>query len=340
VRDKIRQKAEQNECHQEPILAHPSTVNKGRRVKKQIPVSSYAMSITAKTALTLERVVRSLSHRMKRVLMPSISTSPCWVRSSSDNGYYPEFCRRAALSSRVFKNFKRSYAYRKILEHVKEEQGGRYLNVIRRDNPALLDPGIWAEVRENDAIGNPYTFEFPTIGAASPTTLRYLKVCSDLKNLFGNLDGFTVAEAGGGYGGQCLLIDKLWATAEYRIYDLDPVLMLICRYLEHFVLRTRYIPMTLNRSLAVGEPLDLVISNYAFSELPRQLQDRYLERIILKARRGYLTMNSGKDRSVRGEITAGELLDLIRGSVLLPEEPLTGRDNYILAWGIMPRQAR
>jgi len=298
------------------------------------------MSITSKTALTFEQMVRSLSYRMTRVFMPSISTSPSWVRSSSDNGYYPEFCKRAALSFRVFKNFKRSHAYRKILEHVKEEQGGQYLQVIRRDNPALLDPGIWAKVRENDAIGNPYTFEFPVVGAASPTTLRYLKVCSDLKNLFGSLDGFSVAEIGAGYGGQCLVIDKLWATAEYRIYDLDPVLMLICRYLEHFLLRTRYIPLTLNRSLAAGEPLDLVISNYAFSELPRQLQDRYLERIVLKARRGYLTMNSGKDRSARGEVTAGELLNLIRGSVLLPEEPLTGRGNYIIAWGAKPPPAR
>jgi hypothetical protein len=39
---------------------------------------------------------------------------------------------------------------------------------------------------------------------------------------------------------------------------------------------------------------DLVISNYAFSELPSELQTRYIEKIILKAKRGYLTINSGK----------------------------------------------
>jgi hypothetical protein len=85
--------------------------------------------------------------------------------------------------------------------------------------------------------------------------------------------------------------------------------------------------------------LDLVISNYAFSELPRPLQDRYLQRLMLKARRGYLTMNSGKDQSARGEITAQELCDLIPGCVLLPEEPLTARNNYILAWGTTPRKS-
>jgi len=294
------------------------------------------MANKLKAVHTLERVARSLTHRVKRTLMPSSSTSPEWVRSSSDNGYYPEFCKRAAMSNRVFKNFKRSHAYRKILEHLKEEQGNRYLDIIRHDNPSLLEPGVWSQVRENDAVGNPYTFEYPVVGTASPTTLRYLKVCSDLKTLFGSLDGFTVVEIGAGYGGQCLLIDKLWAIAEYRMYDLDPVLSLLCRYLEHFLLRTRYVPLTLNRSAAVIQPLDLVISNYAFSELPRQLQDRYLQQIILKARRGYLTMNGGKDRTMRGKLTAEELLSLIGGSVILPEEPQTGHDNYILAWGVVP----
>ena len=41
-----------------------------------------------------------------------------------------------------------------------------------------------------------------------PTTLRYLKVASDLKNLFGS-DLGEVAEIGCGYGGQTLVNDQL-----------------------------------------------------------------------------------------------------------------------------------
>jgi hypothetical protein len=39
---------------------------------------------------------------------------------------------------------------------------------------------------------------------------------------------------------------------------------------------------------------DLVISNYAFSELPRDVQINYVKSVLAPSKRGYLTMNSGR----------------------------------------------
>jgi hypothetical protein len=80
-----------------------------------------------------------------------------------------------------------------------------------------------------------------------------------------------------------------------------------------------------------------VISNYAFSEFSRSLQEEYLELILTKSRCGYLTMNTGLSGniSLHGEpcLTVDELLDILPNAVLRREEPLTDRNNYIMIYG-------
>ncbi len=73
---------------------------------------------------------------------------------------------------------------------------------------------------------------------------------------------------------------------------------------------------------------DLVISNYAFSELPKKLQLAYIEKVLAKAKRGYLTMNSGlgNARSI-GKLDIDELKELLPEFTLIEEEPLTADHN-------------
>ena len=81
---------------------------------------------------------------------------------------------------------------------------------------------------------------------------------------------------------------------------------------------------------------DLVISNYAFSELPQDIQRRYIEGVMVNSRRGYLIMNSGKtDISGRssGKYTLEDLRKLLPAFEVLEEDPLTGPDNYVIIWG-------
>jgi hypothetical protein len=58
-------------------------------------------------------------------------------------------------------------------------------------------------------------------------------------------------------------------------------------------MRFFYRPTTLNRFDERAAKFELAISNYAFSELPKVLQLRYITKVLSRAERLYMTMNSG-----------------------------------------------
>lgn len=253
------------------------------------------------------------------------------LRSASDSGFYPEAARRAAQDARAFATFKRNPFYRQVLEHVSGEQGTQYLEQIQMKWPHLIED--IDKFKINDEIGDPFRTTYSPIGEISPTTLRYLKVACDLRELFGDLTEFDVVEIGGGYGGQFLLVDQLWQLASWTVFDLDPVLQLITRYLECHLVNSVYKPTTLNRFDSQTARFDLAISNYAFSELPKALQLRYISKVLSRAKRGYMTMNSGKTAGHGQGMTIPELRAYFPALQVLDEVPLTFADNYILVWG-------
>lgn len=254
------------------------------------------------------------------------------LRSWSDAGLYPEFVRRAAQDTRYFATFKRHPAYRSVLEHVSEEQGAHYLEQIQKQWPELISD--IEKFKRNDQVGNPIRYTYPLTGEISPTTLRYLKVACDLRHLFGDLTGFHVAEVGVGYGGQILLTDMLWRLGSWTLFDLDPVLLLTSRYLECHMINSVYKPTTLNRFDGETAMFDLAISNYAFSELPRAVQLKYIIKVLSRAKRGYMTMNSGKTADDGRHLTIDELRTHFPTQIILDEVPLTSAENYILVWGV------
>jgi putative sugar O-methyltransferase len=273
------------------------------------------------------RVLRRLTHL---VLKPQ-HIAVQGLRSRSDTGFYPEVARRAAQDARSFATFKRNTAYREVLEHVDAKQGGQYLQQIQNKWPGLIEDIDRFKV--NDAVGAPILATYQQIGRISPSTLRYLKVVSDLRELFGDLSGFEVAEIGGGYGGQFLIADQLWPLASWTIFDLDPVLLLTSRYLECHLVNSVYKPTTLNRFDCRTAQFDLAISNYAFSELPKPLQVKYISKVLAKAKRGYMTMNSGKALGDGQHMTTTELRTYFPSMAIIEEIPLTSSQNYVLAWG-------
>jgi hypothetical protein len=93
---------------------------------------------------------------------------------------YLNACQYAAKSSEFFKHFKSHPAYTHVLEHVSYEEGQQYLKEIEIDYLDKLQ-----EIKQNDAIGEPQTYEYPSIGNISPTTIRYVKNTSDIINKFG-----------------------------------------------------------------------------------------------------------------------------------------------------------
>jgi putative sugar O-methyltransferase len=253
-------------------------------------------------------------------------------RSESDNGRYVSFVNKANNNFKAFKTFKRNPSYVEILEHASKEDGLSYLKIIADQTPDLLNK--INDFKINDLVGNPIIHHYDGIGRVSPSTLRYAKVASDLMLHFGQDIGKNIAEIGIGYGGQMLINDQVFKMKSYHLFDLSPVLMLASRYLENHILNASYELSTLNQSAGDLE-YDLVISNYAFSELPQQLQKKYIEKVLSKSKKGYLTMNSGHSDSAfsQNKLSLSQLEELLPKFRVFEEKPLTSAKNYIIVWG-------
>lgn len=269
----------------------------------------------------LRRLGRAVRNRVARIVLRR--TAP--PTSATHPTAYPSFCRRASRNETVFAGFKRDPVYTKVLEHVTCEQGELYLRRFTEQSAGL--EGALQRFRENDRLGGPNTCDYGSYGRFSPTTLRYAKVLSDLLALFGSLDGMRIVEIGGGYGGQCFITSLVARPGSYTLIDLDSVLNLQETYLRRLgVHDVRYVSYD---RLPRHDEYDLIVSNYAFSECTRTTQENYVNRVLQRSARGYLTYNWLSPDWAGAAFSREELLAAIPGSrftlpvpQLIPEEEL------------------
>jgi len=254
-------------------------------------------------------------------------------RSISDDGEYVEAVLKAVYDYEAFTRFKQDLRYTRVLEHLSAQQGGLFLEIILADSPDLVARII--DFKKNDLEGGATTYPYEGIGEISPSTLRYVKIASDLRKIFGETAFWNVAEIGIGYGGQPLVLDEIFKFNGYHLFDLLPLLKLPSRYLECHVLNNSYRLFTLNRHDGLAD-YDLAIINYAFSELPSRLQIKYIDKIFSRSRRGCLTMNSGLENFVYKDdkLSLLELRARLPKFEVIEERPLTGLNNYIIVWGV------
>lgn len=251
--------------------------------------------------------------------------------SESDNGIYINRVNKFLNNDKSFENFKRDPLYSTILEHLSKGQGSEYLDWIKNFDPTLYK-NLYEKKITNDLVGNPIKYSFNGI-KASPNTLRYIKIASEIKLLFGDDIGNHIIEIGGGYGGQLVQIDSSFKLKSYTICDLEPVNKLIEKYVEKVKIKCELKTRTLND--IENKVFDFLISNYAFSELEKEIQLKYLQ-IIKKSKRGYMIMNSG-DGGVydyKERLTKKYLLSQIPNSKVINESPCSYNKNYVIIWGL------
>jgi hypothetical protein len=254
-------------------------------------------------------------------------------KSDSDSTPYGAFVEKSLSSPRQFEKFRRNYSYRVILEHVDYSLGIKYLGKLSGET--IENYGKHQKLRLLSKIGNPRQFYFENLGWMSPTILRYLFVNQHLVTLFGKSGITNIAEIGIGFGGQAAVTIESINPKSFTFYDLPQVVRLGEKFLKEVGTDLSKIKSANIESLVSAE-YDLVISNYAFSELPRDVQVDYVKSVLAPSKRGYLTMNSGRTdwtgRSA-GKLTLDELQTLLPSCEILEESPLTGPDNYIIIWG-------
>lgn len=153
--------------------------------------------------------------------------------------------------------------------------------------------------REGDFSSHSFRNMFNTIE-------QYKEVMDRIVGLVGSLDNLRIIEIGGGYGGQCKIIMDNYKVSCYHIIDLPEV----CELQRKNCLAECFTEPT-------GEQYDLVISNYAISEIPDN--KLYIDEVLKKSKRGYITCNTDFVR-----------LDFIHSR--LPDIPRERKTNYVLVW--------
>jgi hypothetical protein len=234
-------------------------------------------------------------------------------------------CKEAVTDEALFKVFRQDWTFYDMYEHATYDQALVYLEEIRKV------PEVYNKIERfilNDNVGHPKLSHFKDLGLFfAPTTLRYVKVLADLVKHFGSLDGFNIVEVGGGYGGQARVIHEMFKVGSYTLVDHPDVVPLAQKYLNEFDIRLHG-----NKG-----PYDLFISNYAFTEISRGYQDAYRERFINNSSRGYITCNFYEWYETENMLTFSELINMVPGTQVHEEIPLTAKDNFILTWNLLPR---
>jgi hypothetical protein len=245
--------------------------------------------------------------------------------SISDNIKYPELCKKAAEDDEIFANFKSIPIYQEILEHVDFNLGLEYLDYLRENSFPFFDK--LDKFKENDKYGNVKKFGYPDIGNISPTTLRYMKVMFELYQLFGDLNGKVICEIGGGYGGQCKIINDVFQFAQYYLFDLPEAALLAEKYLSKLNVKN----VLFNEEY---DNFDLFISNYALTECCRDIQLEYINKYAKKSKHGYITGNFVSKLFNIDSLSKDELIGSLscHDVKVLEEKPNTYPNNVLIVW--------
>lgn len=262
--------------------------------------------------------------------LAELHTGNTSITDSQTHDGYSFLCDSAVRDDLIFSKFRSCVSIVDVLDHVTLAQAKQYASFITEKNSPAINHDRLKIAKKIDSIGDPLRWHLREFGIISPTIVRYLKVYGDLERLFGPIKDFDIAEIGIGFGGQTAVNARLGGASRFKLYDLPVVLGLAEKFLlaTHSDVKFEGID---GRRPESSSP-DLVISNYAFSEVSRELQDLYLTNVILNSSRGYLTWNNSAEDKLEG-YTLAELLRLIPNSQILPEIPLTSTYNSIIVWG-------
>ncbi|MBU1203293.1 hypothetical protein KKH39_04615 [Patescibacteria group bacterium] len=217
-----------------------------------------------------------------------------------------------------FKEFRNHPTVCRIVEGSPIRAGKWNLRRLRRNEVFHM---MARKFSTSDIVGNPKNLICLKLRGNkinfNPTTLRYINNIFNLMDLFG-VDIFAkqniIVEIGAGYGGECKIandfsVEKFQEEIRerWKIFDLESSLPLISKWLEQFGYKA-----SLNPEICFSGNISLVISNAAFSEMSRDLQEKYFKELILPACSGYFVENFSIYSSPFGGFSRGEFIDRLK----------------------------
>lgn len=264
---------------------------------------------------------------MKYLFLIFFSALSAYQSATGLDAAYRSICSLAASDPAHFRTFRSQDAYFHAVEIGPVEAFAIYLSEYGYESTMERLEAF----RKLDEIGAPVVRDFPKVGLFSGTTLRYITVADQISGLFSLPKSPKIAEIGAGFGGQCYILSQLIPFSCYWIYDLPETERLIEK-----VVATLGVPNVSCLPIEAPFPeerIDLLVSNYAFSECERAMQMEYFEKVVKKADRGYMLYNRSGGI---GAMSPEEFYDLLKTAgmkpVFLPELVSTYEGNVLIAW--------
>ena len=173
-------------------------------------------------------------------------------------------------------------------------RGGKYFNYIVENNVDLLKNN-YNSIIETDKIGNPFLFNF--------NHNNFSLVCSDsvvcgifpLQKLleYMNVDkldnNLNIIEIGCGFGVQTKMFNDIYGFKSYTNVDLKSMLDVQKIFLDYFNINNVIYDDPENmETLAVKDEYDLLISDFAYTELSPEFKLFYFNKIIKKCKMGII----------------------------------------------------
>ncbi len=245
---------------------------------------------------------------------------------SYDN--FISFCEKAGREEEVFAGFKKDPVYTEYCENVEFEYGKEYLDYITTFYPDLVDR--FDDCRSIDGIGNPEVYDYGIYGFFSPNTLRAIKIAGDLRYEFGDLSGMDIVEIGRGHGCLCAVIAKLLGFNSYTLIDHSKCSTLTKKNLLR--LGIKKVQFYSIMQPPKEKEYDLVISNFYFSEMDRNLQKMLIEDLFISCHNGYLTNSYITKNSYSPDELLSSLMRQGKKGRIETEMPLTSSDNLLYLW--------
>jgi hypothetical protein len=220
---------------------------------------------------------------------------------------WPRACKALASGAWTSKNFRRNHAVRQVVETLGPVDGKYFGKWIRDNAPGYLTD---QRVIAIDAWGDPIRWPGILLGtpqAFSPTTLRYLAHALWLKKEGFVKEGGTVVEIGVGFGGLAAM-NALVSNAKTLMVDLEPVAKAAMRQMHD-------LGFSHHAEIHDGNIHDIdfcVISNYAFTELSREMQDAYVDNFIHHADRGAILSNAAVFADHMKSRNNDQIIDLLK----------------------------
>lgn len=288
----------------------------------------------------------------------------------SDNGVY---CKNATagttpepLQGRFVDVFQKdanvTYNYGEFTRGaIGQDLGREYLKMVRLMSPEMFNPGYFKQLAYQNTLHELQAVEFGGWAKRQiPTMMRYWKLTSDISWLFGNLNNKSVLEIGAAWGtNSCCsprggmaqaLLTRFPHIAQYTLFDptgdhvelaAQQDLLTVRPWDEDKVVMFHTLPEANRKWFSHGDPVDLCVSDYAFSEMPLELAVETAHKVLGACRAGFFTWNSlmlplraMDDAFNEATNNATFVLD---DEVPNPRPSLPGRPpsapNHVLAWG-------